>query len=507
MKNIINKQLIVILLVSVCLFNSCKKYLNEGPINTPTDATFWTSERAAKTGLAGAYGLLRNALTNNRAYFVFGDATANEFNLGSDWTLASLKPDRQWNFNYLPYNEQSFDWTPFYQAITQCNLIIGKVPNIPDANFTDDPVATKNQILGEAYFLRAYCYYYLTQVWGQPVIVTQAYTDPINAKPLPRSSDQDGFNQVVSDLKKSSSLLKFGNLNPNNAAVQANKGSALALLAKTYMWQKQYDLASKAADSVIKFGQYALETQKLSNIYAGHSQESIFEMNMLYSPTQNEALPAFDASAGYNHPIFAIFLSIPFVAKEQPGNNWTANLDLVGALYDTTATTKDIRVKSTFYGLQSTNPLMIKYANVIYQNPSQQTSPFVSNNLVLLRLADIYLLKAEADANLGSLGTAITNLNIVKTRAGIDLYDTSATDPTALIYEIMDERGRELYGEGQWYFDLVRSGLLTDGNYDFPIDGYLPNRIAAGGWHWPLDLRLLLPQDPLLTQNAWWAGH
>lgn len=497
MKKYINKYIIAIIICGVGLITSCKKYINEGPIDTPTDDNFWSSERAAESGLAGAYGLLRTALTNGNAYFILGDATANEFTYGSDWTLASLSSANQWNFNYVPYNESVLhNWTSFYQVISQCNLILSKVPNIPAANFTDDPVATKNQILGEAYFIRAYCYYYITQVWGQPVIVTQAYTDPINAKPIARSSDADGFNQVVSDLKKSSALLSYSYSDASKVAVQASKGSAMALLSKVYMWQKQYQLASAAADSVIQYGNYSLESGvNFSNIFKGQSPESIFEINMIYSPNQNEAQ---SGSSG----VFSIFLADPLVKGKS--SSWAVNKDLINSLYDTTKVSSDVRVKSTFYGLHSTSTLMVKYANVIYQNPQQQTLPFVSNNMVVLRLADILLLKAEADLNLGNTGSALTYLNRVRQRAGLTPY--VFTGQNDLLYTIMDERGRELYGEGQWYFDLVRSGLITNPNYANSIDGYLPNRITNRGYLWPLDLRTLLPQDPLLTQNAWWAA-
>jgi hypothetical protein len=499
MKTLINKYLVIIFLFSTGLIASCKKYINEAPIDAPTDASFWTSERAAQSGLAGAYGLLRAALTNDHLYFIFGDATANEFSNYNDWTLGSLSSDNRWNFNYVPYNEYALhNWSNFYQVISQCNLIISKVNSIPNANFTDDPAKTKKQILGEAYFIRAYTYYYLTEVWGQPVIVTQAYTDPIHAQPVPRSSDGAGFDQVVSDLKMSISLLQYGYTNGSKVAVQANRGAAFALLSKAYMWQKQYQQASAAADSVIQNGQYTLESAaNYSKIFQGQDQESIFEMNMLYSPNQNES------QSGTDQGIFGIFLSDPLV-NGKSGDNWQANLDVVNNLFDTTST-QDARLKATFYGLQSGNPLMVKYANVVYQNPAQKTIPFVSNNLVLLRLSDILLIKAEAEANLGNLGISTTYLNMVRQRAGASPYvpDTQQN----LIYAIMDERGRELYGEGQWFFDLVRSGLIDDANYDNAIDGYIPARVNGKGCQWPLDLRTLLPQDPLLTQNPWWAAQ
>lgn len=501
MKTYINKY-IIILLCGIGLMASCKKYINEGPIDSPTNDNYWVNEKAAVSGLAGAYGLLRTALTNNRAYFVMGDATANEFIFNSsNWTLADLAPAHNFNFAYEPYEGELNDWTPFYQAISQCNLIISKVPAIPASGFTDDPVATKNQILGEAYFVRAYCYYYISQVWGQPVIVTQAYTDPINAKPLPRSTTAAGFAQAVSDLQASIKLLNFNIVRTTNPATEGSKGAAFALLAKTYLWQKNYKQAAAAADSVILRGGYSLETgANYGNIFKGNDQESIFEINMIYSPNQNEA-----QSAGSGP--FSQFLAEPFVAGKDPGSSiWWVNTDLVNNLYDTTSNgANDARIKATFYGLQTSAPMMVKYANVIYQQPAQQADPFVSNNMVILRLADTYLVKAEADVNLGNMGDASINLNKVRQRAG--LAHASSTDPTQMMYLIMDERGREFFGEGTWFYDLYRTGLIFDPNYDNAIDGYLPARAGNdnAGFQWPLDLRTLLPQDPLLTQNPYWA--
>jgi hypothetical protein len=501
MKTYINKY-IIILLCGIGLIASCKKYINEGPIDSPTNDNYWVTEKAAVSGLAGAYGLLRIALTNNRAYFVMGDATANEFIFnGSNWTLADLAPAYNFNFAYEPYEGELNDWTPFYQAISQCNLILSKVPNIPASGFTDDPVATKNQILGEAYFVRAYCYYYISQVWGQPVIITQAYTDPINAKPVPRSTTAAGFAQAVSDLQASIKLFKYNFVRTTNPSTQGSKGAAFALLAKTYLWQKNYKQASAAADSVILNGGYSLETgANYGNIFKGNDQESIFEINMIYSPNQNEAQSA-------NGGAFSQFLAAPFVFGKDPGSSiWWVNTDLVNNLYDTTSNgANDARIKATFYGLQTGAPMMVKYANVIYQQPAQQADPFVSNNMVLLRLADTYLVKAEADANLGNLGDAALYVNKVRQRAGLD--NIAATNPQQMMYDIMDERGREFFGEGTWFYDLYRTGLILDPNYDNAIDGYLPARAGNdnAGFQWPLDLRTLLPQDPLLTQNPYWA--
>ena len=148
---------------------------------------------------------------------------------------------------------------------------------------------------------------------------------------------------------------------------------------------------------------------------------------------------------------------------------------------------------------------MYKYHNVIYQNVITQTSPYISNNLVIMRLAGIILLRAEALTKLNRPAEAVSLLNEIRERAGLDDY--TYTNEQALYYEIMDETGRELFGEGHWYFDLLRSGLLTDPGYDFYIDSYSPTRIQNGGGQWPLNLNTLSGEDPLLVQNSWWAAH
>lgn len=482
---------------------SCKKAINQGPTDAPYEANFWDAQQSADEALAGAYGLLRSALIDVTSYFIVGDATANEFtNLDATGfgDLGSLSPDNNFNFHYVPYYEPIlWDWSRFYQIISQCNLILAKVPLMPDSYFSANP-GDKNSIIGQAYFLRAYTYFYLTKVWGQPVIVTKNFPNPLKAPPVARSTSAQGFEQADSDLIKSIGLLQYGYDNVTDVAVTADKGAAFALLAKVKMWQQNYQGAADAADSVITNGGYQLEDgDNYDNIFLGRDPESIFELNMLYTANQNEAILA-DGSQRW----FDVFLSAPFIFGKS--TNWHVNTDLVGKLFDTTSTTKDKRVKSIFYGLQNPNQqMMIKYSNVVYQNVLAKTSPYISNNLVIMRLAGIILLRAEALTKLNRPAEAVTLLNEIRERAGLDDY--TYTNDQDLYYEIMSETGRELFGEGHWYFDLLRSGLLTDPSYKFSIDAYSQNRIQNGGGQWPLDLSKLLPQDPLMTQNSWWLSH
>ncbi|MEO6914337.1 MAG: RagB/SusD family nutrient uptake outer membrane protein, partial [Chitinophagaceae bacterium] len=142
------------------------------------------------------------------------------------------------------------------------------------------------------------------------------------------------------------------------------------------------------------------------------------------------------------------------------------------------------------------------------QKPEAKQGPYINNNLVLLRLADIILLDAEALAYKGNLAGAAAMLKLTEDRAGIQSYKT-ITNSYDMVDEVVLERGRELIGEGHWFYDLIR----TEGTQNWLefTGGYLPERVDPSknlkGYYWPLDMSTLFPQDNLLTQNPWWALH
>ena len=173
--------------------------------------------------------------------------------------------------------------------------------------------------------------------------------------------------------------------------------------------------------------------------------------------------------------------------------------------------TKDARYNAILTPVPATGGdeagyLMLKYTNFQYQQPDSKTLPYIDNNLVLFRLSDIILLDAEALANQGDLTGAANDLALTEDRAGIDEYKNPTTQYD-MIDEVVIERGRELIGEGQWYYDLIRTeptqGWLEYQGY--PADGRV--NAVNKGYYWPLDMSTLFPQDNLLTQNPWWATH
>lgn len=117
----------------------------------------------------------------------------------------------------------------------------------------------------------------------------------------------------------------------------------------------------------------------------------------------------------------------------------------------------------------------------------------------MLRLADIYLLKAEALFKTGNIPGSQAAISKVRVRAGLAETTNTGAD---LWDEILEERRRELIGEASNAYDFIRMEKLAE---YFP--NFTPDRIAKKGYYWPLSMRALLPQAPLLTQNEWWKNH
>lgn len=484
----ISKSTGYILLFMIIIFSSCKKYINLEPEDATYDQVFWTSGANVEKAVSGAYGLLRNALRQDRCYFIFADFTTDEFNRGSSfWNYADLSYPGNNHYSYVPYLAQTLlDWTRFYGLINQCHLIVENTPDINVSKFNGGQ-QYKNQLLGEGYFLRAFAYFYMTKVWGDPVLTKESLKDPLHIEPIPRSPESEVLKYCIEDLKQASSLMKFNN---STEHVHADKGAALALLAQVYAWQHDYTNAKLYCDSVINQGGYSLEPiNTYENIWNGNSHENIFELFMKYSQTSNES------TAGF----FNVFLFEP-VAQRSINSSWAVNDDYVNDLFGALPDDRKDKIFTPGQG----GTIFTKYANVNYYDANRPDAYVVDNNLVLLRLADIHLLKAEASLKLSDPNGARNEINLIRQRA--NATPLLATDPVTMD-TVLAERRKEMYGEGCLAFDQIRM-VLTNPDYANNLpDPYFPERVAKKGYYWPLDMRTLLPQNALLTQNEWWKNH
>jgi len=469
----------------VMTLGSCQKYLNLSPENNTYDEVFWVDANNISKATGGAYSMLRSSLRDSRSFFIFGDLAAGNFRVGGDyWNYNSLVKAGGFKFSYAPYLEGSlWNWTRFYGIINQCNLIIDKTPNIPDENF-ENGKAEKNALIAQARFVRAYVNFYMQRVWGDILLIKESLKDPQVIPPVARASQEETLAFCIEDLN-----FAIANLENGDSKAMASKGAAQALLAHVYAWKHDYQNAEKLTTDVIN-SNFSLEEMKdYRKIWAGQSKESIFELSMLYNTSGSE----------YSKDFFSAFLADPTIKGKSTSSAWFIDDEVLEYYFDEPEARFDsIATQSG----NAQNVLLRKYDNVNYYQPNNSSEYAVSNNLVLIRLADIYLLRAEAYFKNGKESQARADLNKIRNRAGLATSNATGED---LFIEIFRERRRELIGEGCTQFDLIRMQLFN--KLDEYSAYYSTDRINNQGYYWPLNMRDLLPQDELLTQNPWWKNH
>ena len=162
---------------------------------------------------------------------------------------------------------------------------------------------------------------------------------------------------------------------------------------------------------------------------------------------------------------------------------------------------KDVRYRNNFDAGGTQGRICVKYRNVTYRNPSRKTDPYMSNNLIMFRLSDMMLLQAEVALYKNNLNDAVSMINFFRDRNNSASERVKISDgKDELMYQYMIERGREMYLEGQLYFDLIRTRMCRE---------FIPwlndARFKLGGFFWPI-VPTLFQDNGNLTQTLYWRG-
>jgi len=500
------KYVILMIAATALLGSSCHKFLDKQPYSQPTDETTWKSEADANASVAACYSLIRSAFNAAITYYAYGDLPSDEFSSilgGFNIQSYSDIQTMTWNTS-VPYTNvsdprlQLRQYNNFYSAIAQSNRCLHFINTMPVSVFTGQDAASqqasKNRYLAEAYFTRAFNYFYMARVWGDVPLVTAYSQDVSSSEQLPRAPQQTVLAQCVADLNTAKAWMGWQD-QPNSAdvVVRADKGAVFALLAHIYAWEGKYDSCNMACDSVILSGAYQLEDRhNYLSVFNTRGPENIFS---IAQNVQSESINAFNSISG-------VTLAAPLLqAYSFPG--WQISTSTLYGLFDDTA--DDLRYKNAFTLLSNggiPTPECLKYSRI--QNVNNNTSyPIAENDIVVFRLADIELLKAEALAAKSNpdLPGALTFVNSIRSQAGLPTALTAGTQDSVLSY-VTDERGRELFLEGHRFYDLVRLARLT-GQQENP--NMSPTEFAAGKYYWPVDPSLFLTNSKL-TQTPFWTG-
>jgi hypothetical protein len=411
------KNIILYFILSIIL-GSCKKFVDVSPSPTQImNYKVFENDATATRAVIGIYiqMMLNNQFTSSNTTLYAGLSADELYYYTNDLKQEFLK-------NEIGFSNHDLIaivfWNPAYRYIYAANACIEGLNKSQTLT-----ASMKSRLIGEAKFIRAYCYFYLANLFGDvPLITTTSYLDNAIKARDPKSKVYD---QIVKDLIDAE--MQLTNDYPTAEKVRPNSLVASALLARVYLYLGDWNKANELSTKVINSGVYSLSTN-LNSVFLKGSSETIFQLQPGASnintwegstiiPTSNSALPTY---------LITNTLLNSFETGDLRRVNW---------------------IQSRIFSGQ------VIYYPYKYKVQSNQA---ISEYYVYLRLAEQYLIRAEAKIQLNDIAGSQADLNIIRRRAGLN--NTNATDKGSILLAIEKERQVEYFAEwGHRWFDLNRT--------------------------------------------------
>lgn len=420
-------------------FSSCKDFLEVTPTDKGDSATAIKTPADAQVVING---LMRNMISSSyygRDFVMYGDAK------GGDMTIISQGRglDQLYNFSHQP-NSSSYGgmWSQIYFCILQANTVI-KAINTLDPSGAN---ASFNNLKGQALTARALLYFDLVRLYGKSYDDDKTsfgvpnITAPLTPFEKPgRATVEQNYTQIMADLKAGAPLIQ-----KTKVEGYLNYYANLALQARVYLYMKDYPNALKAAEDIITSTVYpasALYTNAnwVASWATRNGSESIFELGVF--PDQGDlgtaSLGAYTRNKGHGSTAILgyYYASTPFLNRlgQDPADvRWgimardESSATRLGALY--------------------------KYSGSTTLAGDGKGTGGTAVNIKVIRLSEIYLIAAEAAFPTDKLKSA-TYLQAIRKRSP---NLAPATAATVTMDMILDERSKELFGEGHRFFDMIR---------------------------------------------------
>jgi starch-binding outer membrane protein, SusD/RagB family len=483
---------------SLFVFLSCNK-LDENIYSSIYTEAFYKTSSDAEKGLIAVYDPLAD-MSGGPAMTIVPDFSADQVYpravVGRNTlTLFSYDPAYTAQKSAGRINESPQQiWASCYDGIEKANWIIEKVPN------TNMDATRKKQIVGEAYFLRAFYHWTAAKNFGDVPVKIKASATEADAYTA-KSPKAEVYKQIYSDLDQAlaAGLPSYPAVEKGRPSLEAVK----ALYAKVALYNEDWPTALQKAQEVINSGKYALMTE-VTDIYRTDKEDAARVENIWayeaesYTPGRQHQLMSLCGPAGSSAPQYgkttfgSMFAYQSFFDSFHPG-------DKRRTLLDTNYIDKNGKVVLQ----QNITPITTKGVLIKkYQDPNSVGSA-TSANIPILRLADMYLVAAEAEARQSGATTAAYGLiNTIRARAKLsDL--TQGLSKEAFIDSVIQERSWEFFGEGDRWYDLTRTGkYLTE--VPKAVNNVYPTRpVLAKHKYFPI------PQDeinanPKIEQNPDW---
>lgn len=449
------KSLCILFFITLIFSQACSKFVE---VDTPTtqisSPVVFASDATAQAALSGIYSRMM-PLTPS---FSSGVITLNTGLAGDEMiNYSTSATTSEFYKNSIIATNASVKsmWTEAYQLIYHANAVLEGVQQ-------SDKLSTslRQQITGEINFIRAFCYFYLVNLWGDvPLITTTDYQFNSAAS---RVAKKDVYAFIVQSLE--SALTQLPESYPSAERVRPNRWSAQALLARVYLYQGLWQQAETIATSLINASPlYSLETDP-GAVFLKNSKETIWQLMPVQPGYNTSEASAFIFSG--TPPVTALnpHLISAFDSADKRKAKWTGFNNVAGNLY--------------YYPF--------RYKAV--------ATTSITEYYVVLRLAEQYLIRSESRIQQNKVPEGVADLNIIRQRAGLVAMPTSLSKEEALKL-LLRERKLELFAEwGHRWFDLKRTNSID-------------TTLAAikSGWQ-TTDALFPIPQTeiqnaPQLTQN------
>jgi hypothetical protein len=392
---------------------ACNSYLDEQPVDSVPVSEVVNDSASANAAIIGAYNSLQSGSYYGGDFLFFNELSSD--NAQDVGTFNSYKDAEAHN---LKANNGTISdiWAAIYSAINRTNVIIQGMPNVKDLS-----TQGANQILGEAYMLRALHYHNLVKLFGGVPLRLVPATSIEDANSVVRADSNDVYTQIFSDLQAAETLMTA-----NSDKTRATVGAAKALLARVYLYKRDWANANAKADEVMGMG-YTLEPT-YANLFDAEgldTPEDIFKVTFT-DVVYQYMYYWIDGGGGYE------------VAPTQ---------NLVNAFNPT-----DVRFTWDIYVDNSSSPPVISG----YKYPTT----YGTEDIHVIRFAEVLLIKAEALAQMGQLSAAVDQYNLIRQRAGLlpHVFGVDVTTQQQVLDEIDLQRRLELCMEGDRWADLLRTG-------------------------------------------------
>lgn len=433
------------------VISGCEKFIRiDPPIDQIVRANVFSNDAAASSAIRGIYSSM------------IDESFASGSGSSATYLLALSADEMQTTDTYAePFVTNSllagtgdvhtYFWKQTYTYIYYANAILEGI-----AASTGMTTANKLQLEGEAKFVRAFCHFYLTNLFGDvPLVLT---TDYQQNRTISRTPAQRVYQQIIADLLDAKEKLASDYSFSNSERIRPNKAVATALLARAYLYTGDWANAETQASAVIGNSNYRL-LNDLDQVFLKNSEEAIWQLMPVTSSSINTYEGGFFIPVSNNWPRYVTNeLLTAFEANDKRREHWIG----------------------TYTSTDGTNT--ITYYPYKYKISSGTT---ITEYSMVIRLAEQYLIRAEARAQQNKLDLAIADLDVIRARAGLTLLANTnpGINKSSLLEAIIQERRVELFTEwGHRWLDLKRTdradavlGVLSYKNWQstdvlFPIN-------------------------------------